>query len=322
MMKQLLAISIALCSSLLIVSVVCFYGLYAASSLDAPVTVIIPPNTHFTEIADELAERNIIRFPLLFKAFLFMGGKSGKIRAGEYIFPARISGVQAGELLVSGKTVIHQLTIPEGLMVSEILEIIRHNEALSGEITLDIKEGELLPETYHFSRNDKRNDMVQRMRNAMHKVLDEAWEGREEGLPLKDKNQAVTLASIIEKETSLASERSHVAAVYINRLHKNMLLQADPTTAYAITQGKYRLNRPLTFADLAVKSPFNTYQSLGLPPSPIANPGKASLLAALHPALSNDLYFVATGNGGHNFADSLEKHNENVRKYRALKKAN
>jgi UPF0755 protein len=219
-------------------------------------------------------------------------------------------------MMAAGRTVVHRLTIPEGLMTSEILEIIKNTEGLDGEITLDPQEGDLLPETYNFSRGDKRNDLITRMHHAMQKALQDAWEGREEGLPLTGPMQALTLASIVEKETGLASERPHVASVYINRLKKGMLLQADPTTAYAVTAGKHKLARPLTYADLQTESPYNTYRVQGLPPGPIANPGKASILATLHPDQSEDLYFVATGTGGHNFAKTAAEHEENVRRYR------
>lgn len=290
-------------------------------SLEKQITVVFPPNTHFTTIADMLAGNRVIRHPLLFKALLFANGESSKVKAGEYYFPAHISAKDVAGLLASGKTVIHHFTVAEGLMTTEILEMLRNNSLLSGDITLDVKEGELLPETYNFSRGDKRNDMIMRMRHAMQKTLTEAWEGRIPNLPFSTPQQALTLASIVEKETGLATERSRVAAVYLNRLKKGMLLQADPTTAYAVTGGKNKLPHPLTYADLAMNSPYNTYRTAGLPPGPIANPGKASIIATLHPAQSDELYFVATGIGGHNFARTVAEHNENVRKYReSLKK--
>ena len=287
--------------------------------LPATVTLVFPPGTHFTTIVDTLAENNVIAHPDLFKARVFLRGVSSRFKAGEYIFPEHVSARDVAIMMAQGRTVVHHLTIPEGLMTSEIEAIIAHEPALDGEITLDIKEGELLPETYNFSRGDKRNDILTRMRHAMDKALDEAWKGREENLPFATPEQAVTLASIVEKETSLASERPRVAAVYINRLHKGMLLQADPTTAYALTMGKYKLPRALTLDDLALKSPYNTYQSPGLPPGPIANPGKASIYATLHPVQSDELYFVATGTGGHNFARTVEEHAINVKKYREQK---
>ena len=299
----------------------CLSDYYSESNLEAPATIVIPPGTHTTEIVDILAQQNIINHPLVFKVILFGSGKSSRIKAGEYAFAAHISAHEAAALLVSGKTVIHQLTVAEGLMTSEIIRLVQENPLLEGEITLHVREGELLPETYHFSRLDKRNDLVQRMRQAMQKTLEEAWAGRADHLPFATAGEALTLASIVEKETGIASERARVAAVYINRLRKGMLLQADPTTAYAVTKGKEKLARALTTRDLMLDSPYNTYRVAGLPPAPIANPGKASLLATLHPEPSDELYFVATGSGGHNFARTLEEHNENVRRYRETRNA-
>jgi UPF0755 protein len=288
-----------------------------AGPLKSSATLVFPPGDRFTRIAETLAASGVIRHPFLFEAIVFLQGDSSHFKAGEYIFPPFISAQDVAAEIAGGKTVVHHFTVPEGLMTSEILELLKKTPELDGEITLDVKEGELLPETYNFSRGDKRNDLITRMRHAMQRTLDEVWAGRESGLPLSSPEQAVTLASIVEKETGLASERPHVAAVYLNRLKLGMLLQADPTTAYAVTKGVHRLNRPLTIADLGLDSPYNTYRSPGLPPGPNANPGRASLLATLHPMTSDDLYFVATGLGGHNFAHTQAEHEENVRRYRA-----
>ena len=292
------------------------HALTSEGPLDAPTTAVFASNTHFTDIADILASQRVIAHPLLFKLYAFVRGESSRFKAGEYAFPAHIPAIDVVYMIANGKTLLHRLTIPEGLMTSEILELVKLTTLLDGEITLDIKEGELLPETYSYSRGDKRNDILTRMRHAMQKTLAEAWEGRADGLPFTTPVQALTLASIVEKETGLTSERPRVAAVYINRLRQGMLLQADPTTAYAVTQGKFKLPRPLTYNDLKIESPYNTYFAPGLPPGPIANPGKASILATLHPIQSDELYFVATGTGGHNFARTPKEHEENVRKFR------
>ena len=289
---------------------------FSPSGLAEKTTIVFAPNTRFTEIADQLAEKKVISYPFLFKIILFTKGDASKFKAGEYAFSEHISPKEVANMFINGKTIIHHLTVIEGMLTAEVLELIKNNEALAGDIILDIKEGELLPETYNFSRGDKRNDLIMRMRHQMQKTLKDAWEGRAENLPFNAPEQALTLASIVEKETGINSERSRVAAVYINRLRKNMLLQADPTTAYAVTSGKHKLERPLNYNDLAINSPYNTYRVLGLPPAPISNPGKASIIAALHPLISNEIYFVATGNGGHNFAATLEEHNKNVKKYR------
>jgi UPF0755 protein len=293
-------------------------GFVQAGPLTASATIVFPPGDRFTGIADTLAEQGVIRHPFIFKVLVFARGESSRFKAGEYIFPPFVSAQEVAGMMAGGKTVVHHLTIPEGLMTSEILDIIRQTAALDGEITLDVKEGELLPETYNFSHGDKRNDIIARMRHAMQKTLNGTWAGRADGLPFTGPEQVLILASIVEKETGLPSERPHVAGVYINRLKLGMLLQADPTTAYAVTLGKYKLSRRLSLTDLQTDSPYNTYKSAGLPPGPIANPGRASLLATLHPMNTEDLYFVATGTGGHNFARTPAEHEENVRKYRAV----
>lgn len=296
------------------------YDFYSPGDLAEPVTLVFPSGTHFDEIADMLAEKGIIRHPNIFKLQVFLRGKSSRFKAGEYAFAPHISEASVAEMIATGKSVMRHLTIPEGLMVVEIMEILRKEERLTGEITLDIHEGELQPETYFYSYGDKRNDLIMRMKHAMEKTLDEEWATKAEGLPITTKQEAVTLASIVEKETSLDAERARVASVYINRLKKGMLLQADPTTVYAVTEGKYKLERPLSLKDLALDSPYNTYRTQGLPPAPIANPGKASLQAALHPAVTEDIYFVATGKGGHNFARTAAEHMNNVKMYREAQK--
>jgi UPF0755 protein len=319
-MKTLGCIVIALCTLFLATLWWTEYEFNAPGDLTEPVTLVFPLGTGFETIADMMAEKGIIRHPNLFKVQVFLRGKSSRFKAGEYAFPPHVSPASAAHMIASGKAVIRHLTIPEGLMVSEIIEIVSKVPVLRGEITLDIKEGELLPETYFFSYGDKRNDMLLRMKRAMEEAVKEAWAGRAEGLPITTPEEAVILASIVEKETWLAAERPNVASVYINRLKKNMLLQADPTTVYALTQGKQKLDRPLTLSDLKLESPYNTYSVKGLPPGPIANPGKASLMAALHPANTDYLYFVATGKGGHNFARTGAEHAANVKLYREAQK--
>ena len=186
---------------------------------------------------------------------------------------------------------------------------------LSEDITVDVKEGELLPETYSFVRGDSRDSIILQAKNAMRLAVDEIWNSREDGLPLKRKEDLLVLASIVEKETSVPDERGLVASVFVNRLKKGMRLQTDPTVIYALTLGKQELGRLLTRNDLKVDSPYNTYKYYGLPPAPICNPGRKALEAAAHPEKSNFIYFVASGNGGLNFAKSLNEHNNNVRKW-------
>jgi UPF0755 protein len=225
------------------------------------------------------------------------------------------------DLLQSGKVVQRRLTVPEGSTTAEIIDLVRKTEALSGEVTLDVKEGDLLPETYFYSRDDTRDSMLLRMKEAMEKTLDEAWRKRAAGLPYASKRDALILASIIEKETSLAAERSRVAAVYVNRLRVRMRLESDPTTIYGVTGGKGMQGRELTRADLQSSSPYNTYVVTGLPPGPICNPGRASILAAVAPApRERALYFVADGQGGHAFANNLYEHNRNVVRWKEIQR--
>nr|MBC8159484.1 endolytic transglycosylase MltG [Alphaproteobacteria bacterium] len=234
--------------------------------------------------------------------------------------PAPISRREVLALLNSGKTVVRRLTVVEGTPAAETIALLNAVDGLSGDIERQPDEGELLPETYHFSFGDSRAEVVDRMAGAMKRTLAELWPGRAPDLPLKNQREAVVLASLIEKETGQADERARVAAVFVNRLKRGMRLQSDPTVVYALTEGKGELGRTLTRADLKTPSPFNTYVIKGLPPGPICNPGRESLVAALHPANTKELYFVADGTGGHLFAGNLAQHNRNVARWRKIRK--
>ena len=201
-----------------------------------------------------------------------------------------------------------------------MLQIIAENEFLTGNISAEVKDGDLLPETYTFTRGDSRDSIITQAKNAMAETIEKAWENRDEFIPIKNKKELLTLASIIEKETAIEEERRLVASVFVNRLKKRMRLQTDPTVIYALTLGQSDLGRLLTRKDLQIDSPYNTYKYYGLPPSPICNPGRASLEAAANPELSDYLYFVANGSGGHNFAKSLKEHNANVAYWKKLRK--
>jgi UPF0755 protein len=213
--------------------------------------------------------------------------------------------------------VIRKLTIPEGLTSTQIRDILAKAEGLSGS-PLTAPEGSLLPETYDYAWGDTRAGLIRRMAAAQRTTLEALWRERQTGLPLTGPREAVILASIVEKETGAASERARVAAVFHNRLRRGMRLQSDPTIIYALTGGKTRLGRNLNRADLAIDHPYNTYRIKGLPPGPIANPGRAALIAVLNPVKSTELYFVADGSGGHAFAKTLKEHNRNVAKWRRL----
>ena len=216
----------------------------------------------------------------------------------------------------SGKTVVRRLTIPEGFNVHEVRKLLIQVEGLRGNISEPFQEGELLPETYHYSFGDTRNSLVKRIKLTMQSTIKRLWPKREQGLPITKVSQFIILASIVEKETGLNEERRRVAAVFLNRLRLGMPLQSDPTVIYGLTKGRGNLGRPLTRKDLRDSNPFNTYVNKGLPPAPISNPGEESIKAVLNPVESEELYFVANGEGGHFFSKTLKDHNKNVAKWR------
>lgn len=285
------------------------------------VNVIIPKGASSALAAQKLAEADVINEPLLFRIIARLNGSDKKLRAGEYQFAPQISMLKVMEKIASGDVYYRRLTIPEGKSAHEIIELIKAVPELTGEVDMVVREGELLPETYSYEYGDSRNSVIMQAKNAMKKVVDEAWIGRDENLPLKDINQLLTLASIIEKETGVPEERGLVASVFVNRLKKGMKLQTDPTVIYAITSGREDLGRSLKRNDLNLDSPYNTYKYYGLPPAPICSPGREAIQAAAHPQASEFLYFVATGNGGHNFSKNLSEHNRNVKAWvKTLKK--
>ena len=287
-----------------------------------PITLIIPKGEGAWAMANRLAAAGVVRNAPTFFLGAEIDGAARKLRAGEYAFAAGVSARNAAALIASGQTVKRRLTIPEGLTAAEIVRLVDAADGLMGAAPSGIGEGTLLPETYFFSYGDAKADMVARMRRAMTESLDQMWRARDESVPLASPAEAVTLASIIEKETAIDAERPRVAAVYYNRLKRGMKLQSDPTVIYALTKGNGPLGRDLTHADLDTPSPYNTYRVAALPPGPIGNPGRASLRAALHPAQTDALYFVADGTGGHVFARTLEEHNKNVARWRAFNRAN
>ena len=294
--------------------------LTAQGPLEKTKNVVIPRGAGPTTMAKLLEEEGVIAHPRLFRVALMIDPSPKPIKAGEYEVPAHTSMQALVELLQSGKVVQRRLTIPEGMTTPEVLELVRKTEALTGNITLDVKEGDLLPETYFYSRDDTRDGLLLRMKEAMEKALDEAWRKRAAGLPLANKREALILASMIEKETAVPSERTRVAAVFINRLRRRMKLESDPTTIYGLTEGKAPLGRDLTRADLQSNTPFNTYVIAALPRGPICNPGRASIVAATNPARDRSLFFVADGQGGHAFATTLPEHNRNVERWRQIQR--
>jgi len=288
----------------------------APGPLEQPATVLIPKGAGTEEVGRRLADAGVVQGRWLVVVAARLTGLRPK--AGEYLFPAAISAEGALVQMAEGRTVIHKLTIAEGLTVRRVLAEVDGADYLAGEVARPPAEGSLLPETWYLSRDDQRDEVVARMEKAMRQTLDAGWAGRASGLPLKTREEALVLASIVERETALTSERPRVAAVFENRLRRGMRLQSDPTVIYGLSQHWGVLDRPLVHEDLAAAHPWNTYVIDGLPPTPIANPGKASIEAVLHPAATNDLYFVADGSGGHVFATSLEQHNANVARWRKI----
>ena len=288
---------------------------------DKAQVVVIERGSGSAKIARKLAQKGVISNEGLFRlASYFYRGRRGSLKAGEYEIPAHASMNQVMALIRSGKAIVHKVTIPEGWTTAQVLERIAANEVLTGKITLTPGEGTLLPDTYIFKRGDTRDSIIKRMQEAQKHLLDKLWPKRAPGLPVKTRTEALTLASIIEKETGVASERPRIAAVFVNRLKRGMRLQSDPTIIYGMTLGRKKLERELTRRDVAKKTAYNTYQINGLPPGPIANPGRAAIAAALNPQASEDLYFVADGSGGHAFAQNLAGHQKNVRQWRKVKR--
>lgn len=289
-------------------------------------TVVIERGAGVGTIAQQLTQEGVLPDPWTLRAGVRLFGEGMSLKAGEYRFAAHISPQGVLDKLIQGDVVQRQVTVPEGLTSQQVVELLATAEGLEGDLPAPPPEGSLLPETYAFTLRDSREALIARMRASMDAALAELWPKRAPELPLKTPEEAVTLASIVEKETGVAAERPRVAAVFVNRLKRGMPLQSDPTVIYAITGGKAAsvangegiLGRRLTRADLDADHPYNTYRIAGLPPGPIANPGRASIEAVLNPPATKELYFVADGSGGHAFAETLDEHNRNVAKWRKL----
>lgn len=282
--------------------------------------VIIPPGSGVAAIAHLLEKEGVISNGLVFRIVLRFNQLDKQLKAGEYLFAARVTPKQVARILEEGKTVLHRFTVPEGLTSVEIVDLLNAQDGLDDLVGPIPPEGSLLPETYSYHRGMRRAAVVSHMQQAMQQTLDELWAERQAGLPFKTKEEALILASIVEKETAVASERAKVAGVFINRLKKRMRLQTDPSVVYGITMGQQALGRPLSRKDLKTPTPYNTYTNYGLPPGPICNPGRASLQAVLNPMETDALYFVADGSGGHAFAKTLSQHNRNVAKWRKIER--
>ncbi|AIL65110.1 aminodeoxychorismate lyase [Rickettsiales bacterium Ac37b] len=281
--------------------------------------LIIAPGSSISHITKQLYSEGVIKYPLIFQLTARVVGHFHKLKAGEYAFNAAITPKQILEKIINGKYVVHSITFPEGITAKRVIEILNEEPLLFGKIVDNIKEGSLFPSTYFFHYGEKKQAIINNMQHKMSKLVDELWENRDlnNKLLIKNKEDMVILASIIEKETSLKSEQRRIAAVFINRLNQGIKLQADPTIIYIITDKKGYLGRALTRDDLKIISEFNTYINYGLPPTAISNPGKDALEAVLAPLDSKELFFVLDPlTNGHKFTESLLEHNRNVSHYR------
>ncbi|MCB1418938.1 MAG: endolytic transglycosylase MltG [Notoacmeibacter sp.] len=285
-------------------------------------TFTVPKGAGTSQVAGLLARRNLISDERVFSLGVRAYGKDGKLKAGEYEVKAGASMKEIMDLLESGRSILYSLTVPEGWTVTQVLQRIADSEILTGDMPAETPpEGSLVADTQKFERGTTRQEIIDRMRKAQADLVNAIWERREPGLPVKDINEFVTLASIVEKETGRADERPRVASVFINRLRKGMRLQSDPTIIYGIFGGAGKpSDRPIFKSDIEKPTPYNTYIIDGLPPTPIANPGRAALEAVANPSKTEDLFFVADGTGGHVFAATLDEHNNNVRRWREVEK--
>ncbi|HVV42561.1 MAG TPA: endolytic transglycosylase MltG [Nitrobacter sp.] len=301
--------------------------IYGKQKIEAPgplqedKVVNIPSRSGMGDIADILQREGVIddnRWAFIGSVFALRARSA--LKPGEYLFQKNASLRDVIGTIVEGKVVQHAVTIPEGLTSEQIVERLSDNDLFTGTIREIPREGSLLPETYKFPRGTSREQVIQRMQQAQKRVLAEIWEHRNPDVPVKTPEQLVTLASLVEKETGKPDERSRVAAVFVNRLKQKMKLQSDPTIIYGLVGGKGTLGRPIKRSEILQPSPYNTYVIEGLPPGPIANPGRAALEAAANPARTKDLYFVADGTGGHSFTETYEQHQKNVARLRSLEK--
>ncbi|HEX5933445.1 MAG TPA: endolytic transglycosylase MltG [Pseudorhizobium sp.] len=308
-----------------VVAVAGFYYMISTFQEKGP----LEANAHFmvragnglAEIANNLERNGIISDARVFRYVSATYLRDGRtLKSGEYEIKAGASMREVMDLLESGKSILYSVVFPEGLTVRQMMLRLAEDAVLEGDLPSEVPpEGSLRPDTYKFSRGTKRAEILQQMRTQQQRLIDQIWERRDPDLPIKTKEEFVILASIVEKETGKDDERAHVASVFFNRLEKGMRLQSDPTIIYGLFGGGGKpADRPIYKSDLEKETPYNTYVIKGLPPTPIANPGRAALEAVANPWRTEDLYFVADGTGGHAFAATLDEHNANVRRWRRL----
>ena len=291
----------------------------AVGPLTSDKVVTVRPGNDVS-VVDQLSDEGVIDNRTLMTATLWLEGDRGEIKSGEYMFKQGASLREVIDTLVSGKQILHAITIPEGLTSEQVVDRLKENDVLLGDIATVPGEGTLMPDTYKFARGTTRDQVIRSMQAEQKKVLADVWAHRSPETPIRSPFELVTLASIVEKETGRADERPRVAGVFVNRLAHNMPLQSDPTIVYGLVGGKGTLGRGILKSEIEQKTPYNTYTNPGLPPGPIANPGKAALEAVANPSRTKDLYFVADGTGGHAFSDNLDQHRLNVLRWRQIEK--
>jgi UPF0755 protein len=294
------------------------YGWTAPGPLTREISVVIKAGSSITSAAQQLEDEGAIKSADAFVNRAKIFGATSTIKAGEFVIPAGASNSDVLDILTGGKTVQRMVTIPEGWPSIMVYERLMANDRLKGSIDVPA-EGSVLPDSYAFEKNESRADVLKRMQDAMTRTIDDLWPKRSADTVAKTPEEALTLASIVEKETSLKSELGIVAGVYSNRIRKGMMLQADPTIIYPITQGK-PLGRRIRQSEIADVNDYNTYAMVGLPKGPIANPSRAAIEAVLNPEETKALFFVADGKGGHVFANTLQEHNANVEKWYAIRR--
>jgi UPF0755 protein len=325
----LVVVGNAVFTLLVVISVAIGAGLFigkqrfeAAGPLTEDKVVNIPNGLGIKDIAELLVREGVIEHPYVFVGGVIVMKARGSLKHGEYRFAKHASLSDVVETIIDGKVVQHAFTVPEGLTSEQIVARLLETTTLNGQIKEIPREGTLLPETYKFTRGMAREQIIQRMIQAHNRVLQDVWAHRSPDLPIQTPEQLVTLASIVEKETGKPDERTRVAAVFVNRLKAKMRLQSDPTIIYGLTGGKGSLGRPIMKSEIEQATPYNTYVIDGLPPGPIANPGRASLEAAANPARTKELFFVADGTGGHVFSETYAEHQKNVAKLRVIERGN
>jgi len=308
----------ALVAVLAVLAVAATWGWWGASRVEEDTTFIVPSGATVTSVAHQLEEQGLIGSAEAFLMWAKVLGSSDPIKAGEFLLPAGATPSQILDTFQHGEVIRRYITIPEGMPSIMVHEWLMAEPLLTGTIPVP-EEGSVLPESYDFERGESRAAVLARMRKAMADTLAELWPKRSPDTVVKTPEEAVILASIVEKETGVASERRMVAGLYSNRVREGMLLQADPTIIYPITKGK-PLGRRIRQSEIAAVNDYNTYTRVGLPKGPITNPGRASIEAVLNPAKTDALYMVADGKGGHVFASTLEEHNANVARWFAIRR--